>query len=423
MSDASRQGRALRAAFAIVLGLSASAALAEPQMSAVSGQMEERQGRFVSESTGRRLNQLGELLAEEKYDEAIAGLNALMAKVKDNEYEYAVILQNLAGAHLSKGKPEDYKAAIPMYEKILTLKALPVATENSIVYNLAQLYAQIENYAKTTQLLEAWFKVTQNPQTSALYLMSSAYAAQGRWREALPWIEKAIAGNPKPQESWYKLLLAVQFELKDYKACTATLETMINLWPDNRKYWEQLVGMYMELEQDTKALSGMALQQRRGYMADEKPILNLARMYILNDAPYEAGKLIDDSMNSKLVAPTEKNYALLAQAWMDAREWQKATVALGKGGELASDGELWVKKAQIHVDQLQYNDAIKAIDRAFQKGNLKRPGYAYMIQGRAAAETKNFKVAAEAFGKARGYEDTKKSAEAWITYLRELEGR
>ncbi len=423
MSAATPTLSALVASASLVAVLSAGVAYAEPQMSAVSGKMEERQGRFVSEGTGRRLTQLQELMTEEKYDEAIAGFNAMLVKAQGDDYETAVILQNLAGAHLSKGRPEDYRTAIPMYEKILTLKALPVGTENSIVYNLAQLYAQVENYAKTTALLDAWFKVTQNPPASAMILMANAFAAQSKWREALPWVEKAIAKNDKPQESWYKLQLAIQYELKDYKSCATTLEVMVNIWPENKKYWEQIVGMYMELNQDAKALSAMAVAHRKGFLTEEKPILNLVRLYILNEAPFEAGKLLDVSLAAKQVAPSEKTYSLLSQAWLDAREWQKATVALGKGGELAADGELFVRKAQIHVDQLEYTEAIKAVERAFQKGNLKRPGYAYMIQGRAAAETKNFRVAEEAFKKARGFDDTKKSAEAWLQYLGELQSR
>ncbi len=421
MSSVNRTFPAVAVVAALLLLLNAGVALAEPQMSAVSGKMEERQGRFVSEGTGRRLTQLQELMTEEKYDEAIAGFNAMLVKAAGDDYEQAVILQNLAGAYLSKGKPEDYRTALPLYEKVLALKALPIGTENQIVYNLAQLYAQIENYAKTTALLDAWFKVTQNPPASAMLLMANAYAAQSKWREALPWVEKAIAKNEKPQESWYKLQLAIQYELKDYKACAATLETMINLWPGNKKYWEQIVGMYMELNLDSKALAAMTVSHQRGFLTEEKPILNLARMYLLNDAPFEAGRLLDASLAAKQVAPSEKTYSLLSQAWIDAREWQKATSALGKGGEMATDGELFVRKAQIHVDQLEYTEAIKAVERAFQKGNLKRPGYAYMIQGRAAAETKNFKVAEEAFRKARGFEDTRKSAESWLQYLNELQ--
>jgi tetratricopeptide (TPR) repeat protein len=424
VSTANRKPRAAQAALALLAGLVAGLAFAEPQMSAVSGQMEERPGKFVSEGTGRRLNQLQELMTEEKYDEAIAGLNALAVKVKDNDYEYAVVLQNLANTYLSKGKADDYRTALPIYEKVLALKALPIGTENSIVYNLAQLYGQVENYPKTTQLLEGWFKVTQNPPASALILMANAYAAQKKWREALPWVEKAVAKqSDKPQEAWYKLLFYVQYELKDYKACAQTLEVMVGIWPDNKKYWEQLTGMYLELEQDTKALAAMAVSHRKGFLTEEKPILNLARMYLLNETPYDAGKLLEESLSAKQVAPSEKTYALLAQAWLDAREWQKAAVALGKGGELAADGELFVRKAQVHVDQLEYNDAIKAVDRAFQKGSLKRPGYAYMIQGRAAAETKNFKVAEEAFRKAQGFDETRKSAQAWLQYLGELQSR
>ena len=404
-----------------VLGSLPDVALAsEPQMSAWTGQMEDRHPGLISESTGKRLGQMQELVTNEQFEEAIAGLNALLAKVRGNAYEEAVLMEQIAYAYLSKGKADDYRTAIPLFEKVLNSKQLSVPQENSMVYNLAQLYAQIENYARTTQLLDQWFKVTPKPPASALILMANAYAAQEKWQESLPWVNRAIAANEKPQESWYKLKLAIQYSLKDYNACAETLETIIGYWPDNKKYWDQLTGMYLELDQDTKALAVMGVAQQRGFLTDEKQILNLARLYILNDAPFEGGRLLDAAMQNKIVAPTEKNYALLAEAWVQAKEWAKATDALGKGGELSADGELFVRKAQIHVDQLQYNDAVKAVDRAMQKGNLKRPGYAYMIQGRAAAETRNYKTAEEAFRKARGYEETKNAAGAWLDYIAEL---
>lgn len=413
--------RATLGAVALAATLGASLAFAEPQMSAVTGQMEERKAGLVSEGTAKRINQLLELVTNEQYDEAIAGFKALQPKVAGNAYEEALLQQNLGYVYLSKGGDNEFRAAIASFEKALSLKALPIPTENSMVYNLAQLHMQLENYAKAISLLEVWFKATVNPPATANILMANALGLTNRWREALPYVQKAIASTPNPQESWYKLLLAAQYELKDYKGCAETLEILTSLYPDNKKYWEQLSGMYMELNEDAKALATMGLAHRKGFVTDEKQILNLARMYILNDAPYEAGKLLDAAIAAKQVAATDKNYALMAEAWIQAREWAKATDILGKGCDMAADGEMCVRKAQIHVDQLEYNAAVKAVDRAFQKGTLKRPGYAYMIQGRAAAETRNFKAAEEAFKKARGYEETKNSASTWLDYLQELQ--
>lgn len=423
MKPAIRSDRSLRTAAILATLLGVGAAFAEPQMSAVSGQLEERRAGLVSEGTAKRLNQLLELSAKEQYDEVIVGLNAMLGKVRGEDYETALVEMNLGYAYLGKGGADNYRIAISHLEKALALKALPVSQENSIVYTVAQLYAQAENYPKTIQMLEMWFRATTNPPAQAFILMASAYAAQDKYRDALPWVNKAIASSDKPQESWYKLLLGIQYELKDYKACAEVLETLTSLYPDNKKYWEQLTGMYMELNQDSKALAIMALANRRGFIADDKQMLNLVRLYILNDAPFEAGTLLEAALASKQVAGTDKTYALLGEAWMQAREWKRAAEAFGKGGELAADGDMLVRKAQIHVDQLDYNAAMKAIDRAFLKGNLKRPGYAHMIAGRAAAETKNYKAAEDAFRRARAYDDTKGAAASWLDYLAELQLR
>jgi len=417
----SASARAVLGATAFAGALAATLAYAEPQMSAVSGQMEERKAGLVSESTAKRINQLLELVTNEQYEEAVTGFKALQPKVAGNAYEEALVLQNMGYVHLSKGGDADFRLAISWFEKALALKALPIPTENSMVYNLAQLHMQLENYPKAITLLEHWFKATVNPPAAANILMANALGLTNRWREALPYVQKAIASTPNPQESWYKLQLAAQYELKDFKGCAETLEILASQYPDNKKYWEQLAGMYMELNEDNKALATMGLAFRKGFITDEKQLLNLARMYILNDAPFEAGKLLDQAIAAKQVAANDKNYALMAEAWIQAREWNKATDILGKGCDMAADGEMCVRKAQIHVDQLEYNAAVKSVDRAFQKGTLKRPGYAYMIQGRAAAETRNFKAAEEAFKKARGFEETKSSASTWLDYLQELQ--
>lgn len=411
-----------RAALGVV-ALVATLASAEPQMSAVSGQMEERKAGLVSEGTAKRINQLLELTTNEQYDEALAGFKALQPKVAGNAYEEALVLQNLGYVHLSKGTDGDFRQAVTWFEKALALKALPIPTENQMVYTMAQLQLQLENYPKAVTLFEQWMRATQNPPPQSLIYYANALAllTPPRWRDALPYIKRAIDATPKPQEGWYKLLLSAQYELKDFKACAETLEILTSLYPDNKKYWEQLAGMYMETNEDAKALATMGLAYRKGFISEEKQLLNLARLYILNDAPFEAAKLLDQALAAKQVTANDKNYALLSEAWIQAREWTKATDTLAKGCEAAPDGEMCVRKAQIHVDQLEYNAAVKAVDRAFQKGTLKRPGYAYMIQGRAAAETRNFKAAEEAFKKARGYDETRNSASSWLDYLQELQ--
>jgi hypothetical protein len=359
-------------------------------------------------------------MTTDQNDEAIAALNALIPKVQADAYEYAVVMQNLGYAHIGKA---DYKGAIPPFEKAVELRALPIQQENQVIFTLAQLYMQIEQYAKTVALLENWFKTAENPPAQAYITMANSLSllAPPKYREAKPYVERAIAKSDKPQESYYKLLLMVNYELKDYKACADTLEIMLQYWSDNQKYWDQLAGMYMQLDDDPKALATMAIAYRRGMITEEKKLTDLARLYILNEAPYEGAQVVEKGLAGGTVKATDKTYALLAEAYVQAREWGKATEALGKGGAMAPDGEMYVRKAQIHVQQLEYKQAIDAIDKAFAKGELKKPGIAYMIQGRAAAESKNFDAAYKAFREARKHEDVKSSATSWLDYLAELQ--
>jgi hypothetical protein len=46
-----------------------------------------------------------------------------------------------------------------------------------------------------------------------------------------------------------------------------------------------------------------------------------------------------------------------------------------------------------------------------------------MISGRAAAETKNFRAAEDAFNKARNYDDTRSQAASWLNYIADLQMR
>jgi tetratricopeptide (TPR) repeat protein len=388
--------------------------------SAVASGEEERKAGLLSEATYNRLVKIQELMTSEQHNEAIAALNALVPKVQGDAYEYAVVSQNLGYAHIGK---EDYKGALPHFEKAIQLRSLPIQQENQMVFTLAQLYMQVEQYTKTIQLLEGWFKTAENPPTNAYITMANAYSlvSPPRWRDAKPYAERAVQKMEKPQESYYKLLLAVNYELKDFKGCAEVLEAMLNYWPDNPKYWEQLTGMYMELSDDQKALAAMAIAYRKGMIKDEKQLTNLARLFILNEAPYEGASVLTKGIEEKLVTPNDKTYALIAEAYVQSKEWSKATDALAKGGALAPDGEMFVRKAQIHVQQLEYKAAMDAIDKAFAKGTLRKPGVAYMIQGRAAAESKNFEVAQKAFRKAREFDDVKNSAASWLDYIQEMQ--
>src|SRR5690606_9188976 len=103
---------------------------------------------------------------------------------------------------------------------------------------------------------------------------------------------------------------------------------------------------------------------------ESEDLLNLARLYMLNNVPAEAGKVLGAELEKGRVEATQKNYELLAQAWVQAREFERGTAALGKAAEMSDDGELYIRQAQIFVSMADWDRAAGAARKAIEKGGM-----------------------------------------------------
>src|SRR5690606_16371669 len=325
-------------------------------------------------------------------------------------------LQSLGYVYIAQ---EKFEQAAKYYEQAIGLNALPAEPHKQAVYTLAQIYATLGEYQKTIDLMVNWFKVAENPPADAYIMVANAYAALDKFREAYPYVTQAIQKADRVREDWYKLALGIQFELRKYPEAAQTLEVLVANWPDNKTYWKQLSGIYLELSNEPRALATMALAYQRDALTESEDLLNLARLYMLNNVPAEAGKILEKELASGRIEATQKNYELLAQAWVQAREFEKGTVALGKAAEMADDGELFIRQAQIFVSLADWSRAANAARKALEKGGMdqKKTGQAWLLVGTAAAEQKDFDTAIEAFTKASGYEDTRRTAKQWLNFV------
>lgn len=371
---------------------------------------------FMSQATYNRLSRAHKAIEEGRYADALEELRDLADDVKSRPYEYAVTMQSMGYVFISQ---EKWETAADYMERALAQKALPAEAEKQVVYTLAQIHATLANYQKTITLMTDWFKTAEDPPADAYVIVANAYAAQDKYREAYPYVKQAIEKSEKPREDWYKLALGIQFELKKFSEAAGTLETLIANWPDKDQYWKQLSGVYIELGQDAKALATMALAYERGLVTKSEDILNLARLYLLNDVPLKAGGVLQKALNEGSVERVRKNYELLSQSWVQAREYEKGIAALGQAAELAEGGELYVRQAQLHMALANWDGAMRAARNALEKGGLesKKSGQAWLLLGTAAAEKKDFDAAISAFNKARGYPETRRTATQWLAFV------
>ena len=74
------------------------------------------------------------------------------------------------------------------------------------------------------------------------------------------------------------------------------------------------------------------IMHRQNMLKTSKELSSMAQLYLYHDIPIKAARVLQTGLDDGSIEKTEKNYELLAQAYMHAREWDKAYQAADGGG-------------------------------------------------------------------------------------------
>ena len=284
-------------------------------------------------------------------------------------------------------------------------------------YNLAQLYLASEEPARAITVLEAWFGQADSPPASAWLLLGHAHAELADYRKAIPAMKRAIKLSDSPPADWYENLLAMHYELREYRDCTALLERMIRLFPDKDDYWRQLSGIRMTLNQPAQALAVMELMKRSGRLTREPELIQLAQLYLYQEIPYKAARLLEDAMKAGQIRKSADNRTLLATAWALARERDQAIRSYRLAAQASTSADVDFTLAQLYLEDERWTEATRALETALAKSGLKTPGTAWLLLGIARYELGSVDAARDAFTKASGFTRSRKSAHQWLSHL------
>ena len=368
----------------------------------------------LSERTHRQLSRVHELMQQRGYDEALAGLDRLRPRVKHKRHAQALLLQTYAYLFANT---EQYRKAVDALSQSLALEALPPpATERSL-YVLAQLQMAVDDYAGALASLERWFQLAEDPAPDAHALAGTVYAQLRRYPDAATQLSKAIDLSKEPQETWYRQLLAVYYQSSKYGPAATLLEKMIRRFPEHKDYWLQLSSVYRELGNDTQAVAVMELAHVHGLLTRESELVNLARYYLYVGLPHKAAQLLDESLEAGNVTPTADNYELLVDAWLQAREIDRALAASERALESLPHADLYLKRARLLADKEQWSDVIAAVELALAAAELGSPGKAHLLQGIAHYNLRQPAKAKSSFERAGTFADSREQAQQWTRHL------
>ena len=174
--------------------------------------------------------------------------------------------------------------------------------------------------------------------------------------------------------------LAINYELKDFKACAEALVQLIGLAPDQAGLLEAAVQHVLRDEAGHGGGRRAGARERQGFIDKPNEIKNLYSVYMMLDLPFKAGLLLQEAHGQEQAAGGRRAISSRSpNAWINARESTRAEATLKKLAADVGQGRLLLQ-ARRHVRRRRTLEGVAATcwKRRLHKGGLKRTGEAWM---------------------------------------------
>ncbi len=376
----------------------------------------------IDAATFEVLMKAQELTEKDQFNAALRELDKIKNSSKLNGYAKSQMWNFYAYIYSSQ---EKYSEAINAYKKIIAEPKAPSGLKLTSKYTIAQLYFQLEDYNSVISFMNEWLKEIKKPTATAHIMLAQAYFAKespdASLRHLLQAIDLQRAEGKPIEENWLRMKAAIYFDKKDYPNTLASYKQLINTYP-KLTYLKQIAGLYGEVGDERKRLTTFDSVYLHGGLSSESDVLNLVYMYLGQDIPYKAGKILESELSKGTIKQTTKNVETLANAWAQANEYKKAIPALEQAAKQSDKGLLYARLAGVHFDAGNFDKAASAAKKADSKGGLKSRSSNQMLLGMALFNTKKYEGALQAFRQAKNSKSSFNDARKWEQYtLSELE--
>jgi tetratricopeptide (TPR) repeat protein len=272
--------------------------------------------------------------------------------------------------------------------------------------------------------LEAFFARPEvEPSREARALLGHAYYLLEQYAEARAELELATRAMQSPPEPWLQVLLATCYEQKDFARAQQVLRGLAARFPDLRRYWVELSTIALYLEDEPLALASLELAEDAGLL-EASDLVQLVRLNLHLDAPARAARLLETALADRRVVTNAAHLELLGDAWVMAREYQRAADALSKAATLAPErrSALALREGELYVHLERWERAMSVLDVAAKSSDARIAAQANLLVGVAAYYQGEYARGLVAFGRAEAEETTRSEALQWSKHtIRRIE--
>ena len=372
----------------------------------------------ISQATYKQMEVAQKAFEAKDYKGAEAALDVLKAKQdKLNDFERAMLYNLYAAVYRSE---DENKQAVEAYVQMLKQNNLPEGLRDNALFSLAQTLFLMEDYKRAIQVMDKWFALATDPQPDAYILEAQAYYQLQQYQQAKTPILKALAIAKQRQqpfkENWLGLLRAVYYELKDYGSATKVMEVLAANYPKDT-YFAQLAGLYGLQGDQKKQAEVMHAAYVGGLVSNKSDVLNLARLYLAQDAPQRAVDLLEARLRDKTLEIDVENLQLLAQALSLARDTDEAIPVLNKLAEMSGESKHYNYLGQAYMQQGTWAKAADAFESALKAKDAANPDSLRMQLGTSLYNDGKLQAAKSAFGAIPLSSPNGEAAANWIKFI------
>ena len=300
----------------------------------------------------------------------------MIANDKANAYERAISAR-LAAASLIG---EDDAKAMAYLQKALEFNGLSNNEHYDSMLMLGQLQMQGDDDAKGLATVDKLIAETKTTSPDVLAINGNALYPLELYPEAITALKQAIdtaGADAKPE--WQQLLMASYFDSDQPAEAARIAEEALAKNPDDKKLQMNLASIYMQADQNDKAIALLEKMRGAGQLTEDKDYRNLYALYMNTEGKEKQGiEVIKDGMEKGIVKPDYQTYLALGQGYYFTDQPALAIENYRKAAPLAPDGETYLNLAKILWSENKLGEAKQAAQQALDKG-LKNPQEAKKI--------------------------------------------
>lgn len=378
--------------------------------------IEERKNRkttVVGERAGKAIGKAYELYSAEKLNEAIAVLSEINAS---NEFDKAFVNRFLGNMWAAK----DEKKSINYLRQAIKPDLLSFTDQAASLRLLADLLLSDKQYNEAIKTYYQWIDFT-GEQDANLYLrIASAYMETKQYQKVIEPADKAIAlqDKAKPNAGPYTLKFSAYYEMKNNKKAIEVLETTVQIFPSEKRWWTYLAQFYSIEEQYEKALVTLEVAARQGMLDTANEFKLLSQLYSNANIPYKAGTTLEKHIKSGLIPKDKTMLNSMASSFQAAREMDKAAQYYGESAQLDNDADAYRRQGSSLILAEKYAAAVVALNKSLDAG-VKVKGPVYLALVEAYFYQNKFRDAYQAVQKAKADPKFARQAASWETYIKE----